>query len=183
MNKKLGVIAVICFAFALCAALVACGGVNKAAYTGTWQLESGSDESLNSESIQLMKSLGLEVTLTLNEDGTGSLDLFGENTAIKWEAKSDSEGTLSINDTTASLKLADGKLTLEDASGSSMTFIKGEATSSSATAGSAAAASSEAAASGEAAASDEAAASGEAASSNEAASAEAAEASSSAAAA
>ena len=154
MSKKIGIIAAACFALALCFALVGCGGVDKSAYVGSWELESGSDESLDAESIELMKSLGLEVTLTLSEDGTGSLDLFGETTDLTWEAKSNSEGTITLNDSTAALKLVDGKLTLEDATGSSMTFAKEDASSASSASASSESASSDAASSDEAASSD-----------------------------
>ena len=172
MTKRIGIIAAVCFAFAFCFALVGCGGVDKSAYVGTWDLESGSDESLSADSIELMKSLGLDVTITLKDDGTGSLNLFGEETDLDWEATSSTEGSVSFNGNSAALKLSDGKLILEDSTGSSMTFKKSDATASTASSASAEAASSEAASS-EAAASDEAASS-EAAASDEAASSEAA---------
>lgn len=127
MNKRIGIIAALCFAFALCFTLIGCGGgasVDKSIYTGTWELESGSDENLDAESVELMKSLGLEVTLTLKEDGTGSLDLFGESTDITWEAKSNTEGTITLEGEKANIKIADSKLTLDDDTGASMTFAK-----------------------------------------------------------
>ena len=160
MGKKLGIAAAICFAFALCFALVGCGGVNKAAYTGTWELESGSDENLDAESIALMKSLGLEVSMTLNEDGTGSLNLFGEMMNLTWEAKTNTEGIITFNETNAALKLSDGKLILEDSTGASMTFAKADNTASASASASSAseeAASSQAASSATASAASESA--------------------------
>ena len=122
MTRKIGIIAALCCVFVLCFALVGCGGVDKTKYTGDWKLAYGSDENLDADSIQLMESLGLTVTLTLNEDGTGSLDLFGEKTDVKWEASSNTEGKITIDGSEAKIKLTDSDLTIEDSTGASMTF-------------------------------------------------------------
>lgn len=173
--KKTSLIAIVCLACALCLAMVGCGGVNKEAYTGAWDLESGSDENLGVESIAMMKSYGLEVTMTLNEDGTGLLNLFGEPLSLKWEAKSNSEGTVTFDEgKSAALKLANGKLTLEDSTGSSMTFIKLDSAAVSSAAASSAAASSEAASSEAASGSEASSAASSEAASSAAASSEAA---------
>lgn len=126
MNKKIGIIAALVCAFVLCFALVGCGGgsVDKTKFTGTWTLESGSDENLDADSIELMKSLGLEVNLTLNDDDTGRLNMFGQEEAVTWEATSATEGKLSMeNAGSANLKIEDSKLVMSDDS-SSMTFAK-----------------------------------------------------------
>ena len=138
MGKRLRIVATLCCALAFCFALVGCGGVNKAAFVGVWDLESGSDESLSPDSIKLMKSLGLEINLVLNEDGNGVLNLFGEETKATWEANSNTDGTLSINGNTAALKLSDGKLTVEDSTGTTMVFVKYDSTASTAESSSAA---------------------------------------------
>jgi len=122
MSKKLGIIAALCCVFVLCFALVGCGGVDKSKYTGDWKLAYGSDENLDADSIKLMESLGLSVTLTLNEDGSGSLDLFGEKQDAKWEASSNTEGKITLNGSEAKIKLTDSDLTIEDSTGASMTF-------------------------------------------------------------
>ena len=127
MSKKLGILATVCFALALCFALVGCGSnVDKSLYTGDWTLESGSGENLDEASIELMKSLGLDVTLTLKEDGTGTIDLFGQSQEVKWEASSNSEGKLKLveQNSETTIKLNDGKLTLADSDDSYMTFKK-----------------------------------------------------------
>ena len=98
------------------------GGVDKSKYTGDWKLAYGSDENLDADSIKLMESLGLSVTLTLNEDGSGSLDLFGEKQDAKWEASSNTEGKITLNGSEAKIKLTDSDLTIEDSTGASMTF-------------------------------------------------------------
>lgn len=126
MNKKIGIIAVLACALVLCFALVGCGGgsIDKTKFIGTWTLESGSDENLDADSIELMKSLGLEVNLTLNDDDTGTLDMFGQKEAVTWEASSATEGKLSMENTgSANLKVEDSKLVMSDDS-SSMTFAK-----------------------------------------------------------
>lgn len=122
MIRKIGIIAALCCVFALCFALVGCGGVDKSKYTGDWKLAYGSDENLDAESIQLMESLGLSVTLTLNEDGSGSLDLFGEKMDAKWEASSNTEGKITLDGSEAKIKLSDAELVIEDSTGSSMAF-------------------------------------------------------------
>lgn len=143
--KKLGIIAALCCAFVLCFALVGCGGVDKSNYTGDWKLAYGSDENLDADSLELMDSLGLTVILTLNDDGTGTLNLFGDSMDATWEASSNEEGTIALDDSDASLKLSGGELTIEDSTGASMTFKRTTADSTaSADSASASSASSEA---------------------------------------
>lgn len=124
--KKIGIIAVLACAFVLCFSLVACGGgsVDKSKFVGSWTLESGSDENLDADSIELMKSLGLEVTLVLNEDDTGSIDMFGQKEDITWEASSATEGKMTMTDAgSANIKIDGDKLVMSDDS-ASMTFAK-----------------------------------------------------------
>ena len=150
MKRMLGVVAAICCAFALCFSLVGCGGVDKSGYLGNWSLESGTDATLDADSIALMKTLGLQVFLTLNEDGTGSMNMFGSTLDASWQADSATEGKITVDGKDSTLALADGKLTLTDADGAYLTFTKYEGEIPSTTAVSAAAASaSAAAASGE----------------------------------
>ncbi len=144
---KKGVIALLACVFALCLALVGCGGGSgssgdvKAAWVGTWDLvemeENG--EVTGSEDLEMLRSLGLDVYLELNQDGTGSLVLFGEAMDGKWEAKSATEATFTLEGQTVDMKIADSKLAMEQ-NGSKLTFKKGEARSSSAAAASSASA-------------------------------------------
>lgn len=152
---KKGIIAMMACVFALCLALVGCGGSGgsggdaKAAWVGTWDLtemeESG--QVTGSDDLQMLRDLGLDVYLELGQDGTGSLVLFGEPMTGKWEAKSASEASFTYEGETIGMKIADGKLTMEQG-GSKLTFEKGAERSGSAAASSAAASS--AAASGSA---------------------------------
>lgn len=121
MKKKLAAIAAIVGMVALCLCLTACS-VDKTQFIGTWAFESGSEQGLEAESVELMKTFGMETSLTLAEDETGTLDLFGENVAVTWSAKSSTEGTVTLESMgTANMKVADGELVLED-KGTSMTF-------------------------------------------------------------
>ncbi len=122
MTKKIGLIAALCCVFVLCFALVGCGGVDKSKYTGEWKLAYGSDENLDADSIELMDSLGLSVTLNLTDDGKGTLNLFGDSMEATWEASSNTEGKISMSDTDATMKLNNDELTIVDSSGASMTF-------------------------------------------------------------
>lgn len=131
MKRLRGLLAALCCSLALSCTLVACAThVDMDNYTGDWTLAYGSDENLDADSLALMKSLGLEVTLTLNEDGTGALDLFGDSTPLSWEASSNTEGSLTFegdeNDITgdASIELKDGELTVVDSANASMTFTR-----------------------------------------------------------
>ncbi len=124
MSKKIGIIAAVCLVLTLCFAFVGCGpNVDKSLYAGEWELQSGSTDSLDADTIALTKSLGSNVILTLNEDGTGSFDLFGEVDEVTWSASSDTEGTVKIGDSNeAKMTLSDGSLDITDATGGSLTF-------------------------------------------------------------
>ena len=115
---KLRVIAVVCCALALCFALVGCGGVDKSKYSGDWQYSSSDNVDLDSKSMDLAKSLGLQIKLTLNEDGTGTFVMLSDTQDVKWEASSNTEGKLiiggtseakmSLNEDASELSLIDG---------------------------------------------------------------------------
>ena len=75
--------------------LVACsssgggsGAANKPSPVGKYVLtgmeENG--EATSQEDLDLLKSLGLTVTMEIKEDGTGSMDLFGEALEFTWDA-------------------------------------------------------------------------------------------------
>lgn len=95
---KLRIVAVLCFVLALCFALVGCGGADKSRYTGEWHYESSDNVDLDAQSLELANSLGLQIKLTLNEDGTGTFIMLSDVQDVKWEASSNTEGTLKIGD-------------------------------------------------------------------------------------
>ena len=134
MGKK-GVIALMACVFALCLALVGCGGgggnsaeANKAAFTGTWNLvEMNQDGQVTgSDDLETLKALGLEVYVNLNEDGTAALVLFGEAMEGTWEATSATAGSITLEGQQVSMTIEDSKLKFEQ-EGASLTFEKGEA--------------------------------------------------------
>ena len=152
MGKRIGAIATACLALALCLAFAGCGAsVDKSLYTGTWALESSNDSTFDAKTLELMKSLDVQVSLTLNDDGTGTLNLLGNDPhAVTWQASSNSEGELEIDGSTAKLTLEEGKLTMTDASDVYMAFVRSDAPTADVESASAQAASSSAAASGSA---------------------------------
>lgn len=131
MKKHLGVLLACVCAFALCLGLAACGGsgsTNKADYAGTWSLtglvEDG--EETSQEDLDLLASMGLEVFLNLNEDGTMAFVLFGEPLDGTWDITGDNQLGITMEGETTTATVEGGTLTMEQ-DGSKMTFTKGEA--------------------------------------------------------
>lgn len=116
--------------FALCLALVGCGSKSPAVdpktdFVGTWEIirmvENG--EETSEEDLATLKTFGLNVYLTLNEDGTGAVELFGENLDGTWTATKAGQATFTLEDQDVAMTLNDGQLTMEQ-EGSSLTFKK-----------------------------------------------------------
>ena len=139
--RKTGILFSLCCAVALCLALVGCGGAEsgndtaKAAFTGTWDLTgiTQDGEVTSSEDIAMLSSLGLEVYLTLNEDGTSQLVLFGEPMEGTWTAESETAGTVVLQGENTAMTIEGDTLTMTE-NDSSLTFKKGEAHSDASTA-------------------------------------------------
>ena len=113
---RLRVVAVLCCAAVLCLALVGCGGLDKSIYTGEWKYSSSENADLDEQSMKLAESLGLEIKLWLNEDGTGTFTMLSDSKNVKWEAKNETEGKLSIEGSgEVSMTLSEsGELSLTD---------------------------------------------------------------------
>ena len=121
-------------AICLCS-LAACGGSSdkgEAAFVGTWELElnladlglEGMTEGLDEAQIQAMlDSMGVNITMTLAEDKTASMDAAGTSVAGTWEVKDDTTVTITIEGEPADATLEDGKLII-DMQGMKMTFKK-----------------------------------------------------------
>jgi hypothetical protein len=132
MRKRFGIALLACL-FVLCLSIVGCGGSDekaaKDAFTGTWDLvemESG-DKSTGADEFELFRSLGYDVYLNMNEDGSCALVLFGSVSKGTWAATSPTAGTTTIEDLgTISMSIADSKLTLEQ-DDAKLVFEKGEA--------------------------------------------------------
>ena len=162
MKLKAVIAALVCMVCASCMVLAGCSSVDKSLYVGTWTMQSSNDETFDADTMELMKTLDVQVSLTLNEDGTGTLNMLGNDPHdVTWEATSNTEGTATIDGGAAKLSLEEGSLTLEDAGGVVMTFARSEASAASASA-SAASASTESAAASSAAVASGAAAEGDA---------------------
>ena len=72
----------LCLVLVLVVAMVACGGGGKNPAVGTWKL-TGLFEGEEDYSAYLAM-LGMDLTLVLNEDGTGTMEMMGEKLDITW---------------------------------------------------------------------------------------------------
>ena len=129
MKKRfLGILAVLAV---FCIALVGCGGGEdySANFAGKWQLVSIEGENaLSEEDVQLMKDVDLTVDLTLAEDGTCTLVMFGEDYGSgTWKAKSATECTVTLEgeDIATTLDSGSGRLSLTQG-GDSLIFVRAE---------------------------------------------------------
>ncbi len=123
-------------ALVLMLGLAACGGGGgggaptvdyKKNFVGTWDLVSmGGEDAATEEEVELMKSMGQEVFVNFDEDGSFHLVLFGSTMDGTWKAKDASTATVTIEDSNVDATLKDGQLTMEE-DGESMVFKKGEA--------------------------------------------------------
>lgn len=116
---KKSVLAFLTCVLALAFALTGCSGGGKdpkANFVGSWELSGGTleGEELTDEYMEMFKEWGISCILVLDEDGTGSLDLFSEVSDLKWEAKDATTASITVDKETTDVKLEDGKLVLED---------------------------------------------------------------------
>ncbi len=116
---KKSVLAFLTCVLALAFALTGCSGGGKdpkADFVGSWELSGGTTEGeeLTDEYMDMFEEWGISCILVLDEDGTGSLDLFSEVSDLKWEAKDATTASITVDKETTDVKLEDGKLVLED---------------------------------------------------------------------
>lgn len=105
--------------------LVGCGnGGSKASPAGTYTLTAMTEngEPLSQEDLDMLSSLGLSVSLIMNEDGTGSIQLFGEEKAFTWKGT-----TLTMDGVDQEFEFDGTTIIIKD-EGSELTFTKDEAT-------------------------------------------------------
>lgn len=127
-RKSLLAILVCCFALCVAMALAGCGD-SKADYsknfTGDWEISSmvDAEEDIDADTLDFMKAMGLNCTLTLKEDKTASIDLFGEVSEGTWEPKSASECSVTLEGNSMNGKLDGEKLTFTDDT-STLVFAK-----------------------------------------------------------
>lgn len=137
MRRRMPVIvSTIVAALSLCMLLVGCsaggagGGAkpaDKSLFTGTWDLVRMSgdkpDDNLGEDDVELMRSMGFDVFLNLNEDDTMELALFGSTMRGSWKVKSAAEIEVTLEGQSVSATLSGEELTLSQ-EGTSMMFKK-----------------------------------------------------------
>lgn len=130
MKKKLGLIAAAILSLAFCFYLSGCGkGVSSEAVeslSGKWEINSVESEDeaqqTSAADASLMRQMGLSVTLELNEDGTASMDVFGEVSEGEWTAKEANSGVLSIKDQKVNIELDENGLLRLSQNGAVLVF-------------------------------------------------------------
>ena len=80
-------------------------------------------EVTGKDELKLMNSLGMQVTLALGADSKLTLDTLGKKAEGTWEAKSETEGTASIDKQELSMEITEGKLVMEQG-GDKLVFDK-----------------------------------------------------------
>lgn len=127
-RRMAGLFVLACAIAVLCLGLFACGGASadaKKAYVGSWKLTGMTEngEAISEDDMALMEAFGMTVSLTVSEDGSFDLTYFGESQKGKWEAKSATEASFTVEGDTVPATLKDGKLTLSE-SETELTFEK-----------------------------------------------------------
>lgn len=120
------ILSMLTMAFALCLALVGCGGGADYSknFIGTWEISSmeSDGESMDEETMDMMRAWGMNCVLTFEEDGKLTLDLFGDALEGTWKAKDASTASVTIDGDTVDATLKDDKLTMEQ-DGDTLVFV------------------------------------------------------------
>ena len=110
MKKIVALTLVLVMVLALCA----CGGSKTAA--GTWKLtgmtQDGQDYS------EYLSMLGMEITMVLNDDGTGYMEAMGEKVDVTWD-----DSTITHDGESINYSLSGDKMTFEE-DGAEMIFTR-----------------------------------------------------------
>ena len=128
--KKLRILLVAACAAAFCFALAGCGGggggaTDTSAFLGEWSISSmtaDGEDVVSAEDLETMKSMGMDVTFTVNEDGTCALNMFGEAMEGEW-APGSGGIDVTIQGQTIPATLDNGNLTMEQ-QGQKLVFAK-----------------------------------------------------------
>lgn len=113
--------------FALCLAIVGCGGsgdsgsgfdsTTRDAFVGTWKLYEADyaddDYDADPETIQMMADIGLVATIDMDADGNLVFDMFGSIYEGKWEVKDANTITINLDGDTEDCTIDGDLLTLE----------------------------------------------------------------------
>lgn len=97
-------------------------------FVGSWQIAGMTEdgEAMAAEDLATLAEMGMEITLTFSDDGKFTLAMGDEELAGTWEAKDATNVALSVEGESVQGTLADGKLTLDQGEGSTLTFEKRE---------------------------------------------------------
>lgn len=117
-------IALLASTLLLSALLLGCSSsIDGKNFIGQWEFLHGSEESLGVDEVTLAKSLGDNIIMSLNENGTGTLDVFGDITDLTWKATSDTSGTLTLEGSNAAtMEIQDEELILSNSNDSTLVF-------------------------------------------------------------
>ena len=127
--KKLG--ALVCCALALCLglALMGCDGedASKKAFGGNWSVlhMEQDDQITTADDMSLLRSLGLDVTLSLNEDLSASLTIFGSEGTGTWTPETSKKATFTLDGQDIEMTIADDELTLVQNT-TTMVFVRSD---------------------------------------------------------
>ena len=99
--------------FLLLACLCACSSGKKTDLTGEWQLLRIDSETdpLSEEDMKQLRDLGLNVVLTLKEDGTGTFDMYSDVNDITYDVK---EMKLTLEGSSVDMRYENGLLILSE---------------------------------------------------------------------
>ena len=93
---KMGIAAALACMF--CFALVGCGGFSTTTIDGNWEVSGGT--AIDSETLELMKSLDMNLILVVNTDGTFSFDMYGYSVSDgKWTDNGDGKYSFTFAET------------------------------------------------------------------------------------
>jgi len=84
------------------------------------KVESRDDNNLSDDDLRQMQSLGMTITLDVREDGTATMDIFGQSTDITYDTES---MTMNVGGDEVPFSYKRGKLQIEQ-NGSTMIFAK-----------------------------------------------------------
>ena len=122
MKKKtliiVGVVAAVAIVVCVCLFLTFCTGEKAGlrAFTGEWSAASmqQDDAITTEEDMALFRSIGLDVTLSLRDDLSATLSLFGAESSGTWQPESGSAATMSLNNEEIDLTMEDGQLKMQN---------------------------------------------------------------------
>ena len=127
--KKLGVL--VCCVLALCLglALAGCDGeeASKKAFAGEWQVVDMEQdgEITTADDMALLRSLGLDVILSLNDDLSASLSIFGSKGEGTWQPETSTKATFVLDGQDIEMTIEDDQLTLVQNT-TTMNFVRSE---------------------------------------------------------